>query len=618
MRNSCKFLTWRAGAIILSMCLTGGLVHATDAEVAGARIKKDLTYLASDECEGRGVTTSGIQLAASYISRQFKEAGLAPGGIGGTYFQPFKMRGTVKLGSPNSITLHGSLGQTVALTPDKQFRVTGMSANGSVSAPLVFVGYGVTEEKSGYDDYKGVDAAGKIVIMLRKTPRANDKYKPFGGQFSTYLASLAAKIANADEHKVAGILLVNDRDSAAAADSLMEFSYTSMVDVMAKVPVFQIRRGVADSILQSSLGKSLREIEQDIDAELTPRSAALAGWSADLKATIDRSTIEARNIIGVLEGKGPLAKEYVVLGAHYDHLGFGGMGSLARGLTTPTIHHGADDNASGTTLMIEVARRFGHMPDRQGRTLIFMAFSGEESGLIGSQYYCKHPLFPLAETAAMVNIDMVGRLRQDADAKKDRLVIYGTGTSPSFAPFLKSVAERLSFKFHEVATGMGPSDQESFYLKKIPVLFFFTDTHKDYHRPTDTADKINYEGMVKIGELVEATLEHLATVTPRPAYFEVPSAPTASRSRSGVPSIGIRPSYGDEGPGVLLDGVTAGRPAAKAGLKEGDRIVAILGKPCKDMEMYMTLMGGVKPGDTVEFTILREGKKIPIKIATEK
>ena len=321
--------------------------------------------------------------------------------------------------------------------------------------------------------------AGKIVLLIRKTPRPTDRQNPFGGKLSTYYASLANKIETADKHKVAGILMVNDRDTASSSDRLMEFGYASMSDTASDVPVFHLSRSVADTMLQSSLGKTLRQLEEEIDADLKPRSAPLTGWIVDMTATVKRDTIQAKNIIGVLEGAGPLAKEYVILGAHYDHLGFGGMGSLATGLTKPAIHHGADDNGSGTTMVLEMARRFAKVPDRQGRTLIFMTFSGEESGLIGSSYYCKHPLFPLADTVAMVNVDMVGEdyAPDSKYAKRQSLSCTARGSSKTFDSLLELFSEKFQFHFSKVPTGMGPGDQQPFYEKNIPVLFYFTDTH---------------------------------------------------------------------------------------------------------------------------------------------
>jgi hypothetical protein len=608
-------------------------------QAVDARMRKDITFLASDECEGRGVTTKGINLAADYIANEFKQAGLKPAGNEGSYFQPFTMRGPSKLGSPNALVLRGPLGQRIELQQGVDFQVLGLSRSGQLSAPLVFVGYGATAKEIDhgdytgkeidYDDYKGIDVAGKVVLIVRKAPRFENEYVPFDGRSSAYHAALGTKVANAAQHHAAAVLIVNDRGTAQTEDGLMEFGYTSQ-DYQAELPALQLRRAVVDTILQSSLGRRLLELEQDIDRDLQPRSAALAGWTIHLEVHVSRAGIPVKNVVGVLEGSGPLAEETVVIGAHYDHLGYGDFGSLARRPTSPTppseggaggvrgaIHHGADDNGSGTTALIELARRFGRMQGRPGRRLVFIAFTGEESGLFGSAHYCKEPLFPLADTVAMLNMDMVGRLRPDNDSHQDKLIVYGTGSATRFDALLESVNHKYDFKLQKVASGMGPSDQQSFYMKNIPVLFFFTGDHADYHRPSDTADKINVAGMARVADLVENLIVELQSVPERPKYVRVPSTRGPGGMRRGGPRLGIMPEYGDSGEGVLLSGVVEGAAAAKAGLKEGDRIVEMAGKPVKNLEAYMALMAGQKKGEFLEVAILRDGKRMTFKVALE-
>ena len=343
----------------------------------------------------------------------------------------------------------------------------------------------------------------------------------------------------------------------------------------------------------------------------------LAGWTASLEVNVSRPGIPVKNIAGVLEGSGPLAEETVIIGAHYDHLGYGGFGSLARNLRGPAIHHGADDNASGTTTLIELARRFSQKPDCQGRRLVFIAFTGEESGLVGSAHYCKEPLFPLANTVAMINLDMVGRLRPDSETHKEKLTVYGTGSASTFDALLDSVNKKYDFKFQKVPGGEGPSDQESFYLKNIPVLFFFTGDHSDYHRPSDTVDKINVAGMTQVADLVEDLVGSLEAVPERPKFVKVPRRRGSGPRMGGGPRLGIMPEYGVDGDGVLVGGVIEGQPAAKAGVKDGDRIVEIAGKPVKSLETYMALMAGHRKGDTIDIGVLRDGKKVTLKATLE-
>ena len=367
---------WRGGALALAgwLVLFGMALGQTD-EAIEARMRKDVTYLASEECEGRGVDTAGIHKAANYIVAEFVKAGLKPGGVNGTFFQPFTISGTAKLDGKSTMKLKGPQGQEIELKLDGDFQVMGFSGTGKVTAPLVFVGYGITAKEIGYDDYKGIDVAGKIVLAIRRTPRFFSKELPFDGANKEQHAALVNKEGLAESNKAAGFVLVNDLTEAAAGDKLMSFKEVAGAGA-ASIPTVQLRRSIADMILQSSLDTTLADVEKAIDRDLKPRSAPLTGWTATVETGVKRTSVACKNVIGVVEGAGPLANETVVIGAHYDHLGYGGQGSLAKG--AKAIHPGADDNGSGTTSVMELARRFGAMKDRQGRRLVFMTFSGEK------------------------------------------------------------------------------------------------------------------------------------------------------------------------------------------------------------------------------------------------
>jgi hypothetical protein len=223
----------------------------------------------------------------------------------------------------------------------------------------------------------------------------------------------------------------------------------------------------------------------------------------------------------------------------------------------------------------------------------------------------------LADTVAMINLDMVGRLRPDKESHKDKLIVYGTGSANTFDGLLESVNKKYDFQFQKVASGEGPSDQQSFYLKNIPVLFFFTGDHPDYHKPTDTVDKINVAGMARVADLVDDLVGYLESVPERPTYVKVARRPGSGMRMGGGPRLGIMPEYGAEGDGVLVGGVVEGRPAAKAGFKEGDRIVEMAGKPVKNLEIYMALMAGHKKGDVFDIGILRDGRKVTLQVTLE-
>jgi hypothetical protein len=599
-------LTWAALLIVLPT----PAAEKVNAKASEDRLRQDIFFLASPACEGRGVTTKGINLAADHIASEFKKAGLQPGGKDGSYFQPFAIAGSV-LESCGPLLLHGRNGQIIELKPGLHFHPFGMAGSGKEAAPLVFAGYGITSKEPAYDDYDGLDAEGKVVVVLRDTPRTLNK-QAVPGNWRRRHGSFHEKMLNAERHKAVGILFVNDWETAQTGDDLVDFNYLAAASSQSKLPAFHLSRSVLEDMLRASRGLSLRELEEDTDRLLKPHSTALDGWTVDFDLKVKRSTtaIPVKNVVGVLEGRGKLANETVIIGAHYDHVGYGGQSSLANSKKM-AIHFGADDNASGSTSILELARRFAALPNREGRRLVFIAFSGEELGLLGSVFYCKEPLFPLADTVAMVNLDMVGRLRPDPDTGKDLLQVHGTGTAKTFDALIDELNKKYDFKLQKQKGGFGPSDHSSFYSKKIPVFFFFTGDHPQYHRPTDTPDLINVPGMRKVVDLAEDLVARLMTDPERPEYVPVTSS---GGPRADGPRLGIMPDYNDDKEGLLIRGVSEGFPAQKAGLKENDRIMQLNGKPVKNVTGYMQLMSTHKRGDTIEVEILRDGKPMKVKV----
>lgn len=583
------------------------------------RLKADLFFLASPDREGRGPLTNGLEKAGDYIASRFKELGLKPLSKDGSYFQPFTVNGVVMTG-PAAIEFKGPEGKTngFLVEPGKKSNdavVLALSAEGKFGGDLAFVGYGITMGKDGaYDDYQGINAEKKIVMILRDAPRAGRKDDGFESpNRRRTLSSLTEKIGNAQKHNAAGVIFVNDKATAGEKDPLIDFSYLATNRFGAKIPVFMISRKQADSLLKASGLGDLAQKEEAIDKDLKPQSADIKGVSVTMEAKLKRgSVIPVRNVIGVLEGSGPLADEAVVVGAHYDHVGSGGFGSLGAGRVA-AIHQGADDNGSGTTAMLELAKRYAIEKDRVGRKIIFMAFSAEELGLFGSVHYCKEPLFPLEKTAAMVNLDMVGRLRPDKESKKDRMLIQGSGTSEGFEALLDRINKGYEFTTVRQKSGFGPSDHSSFASKKIPVLFLWTDVHDDYHRPTDTPDRINYDGMEKIIRFASEVIDEVSTIKEKPKFIEVKTA-KQSGARQGGPKLGFRPGYAEDDKGVEVEAVNDGEPAAKAGIKGGDRIVKIDGKEIKNLEVYMEAMQGKKAGQTIKVGILRQGKAMEVNV----
>jgi hypothetical protein len=584
-----------------------------------ARLKKDITFLASDECEGRGPTTAGLNRAADYIANEFKKAGLKPGGVDGTYFQPFTIPGAV-LDAPATLSFKGPGGREIVLKQGVHFNPMGYGAAGKLdNAALVFAGYGLSTPS--YDDYADIEAEGKIVVIFNDVPRGDRTILGGpGGRGGAYLpAMLAAKVAAAEKHRAAAVLFVHDNLTCADGDDLYDFAFTAVGRRAnpAKIPVFHIKRSVLESLLSGREEADLAALQKDIDRDKKPHSFALTGWTASLEVKMKRDVIHLKNVIGILDGNGPLADEIVVVGAHYDHLGYGGAGGSLAALRKPAIHHGADDNGSGTTTVIELARRFAAQKNRQGRKMAFMLFSGEELGLIGSDYYSKNPTLPLprwwrkSQIVAMLNLDMVGRVQTDPQTKKEILRAEGLGSAREFPELVDDLNKKYGFQLRKVPAVIGYSDHASFYSVKVPCLFYWNGDHPDYHRPSDTSDKINLVGMRRVADLAEDTLTLFATGK----RYEWTKAPAGSGRPSTGPTLGIQPGdYTGEIKGVLVKAVVDGRPAAKAGIKADDLIVEIAGKPIKDIGEYQEAMSTQKAGTTIEVGIIRDGKKQTMKV----
>ena len=341
-------------------------------------------------------------------------------------------------------------------------------------------------------------------------------------------------------------------------------------------------------------------------------SAPLAGWTVTLEADVVRKEIPVKNIVGVLEGAGPLADQAIVVGAHYDHLGYGDMGSRAQGEARKQIHHGADDNGSGTTALMEIARHFGKIKDRQGRRLVFIAFTAEESGLIGSAYYCRHPLFPLKDTTTMVNMDQVGRLQDD------KLLVGGVGSAREFAALIDRLNQKHRYALVKELSGTAPTDNASFNARQVPVFWFFTGFHEQYHRPTDRLEIVNVPGLGKIVGLVADVVTEVATIPARPTYVKTSGFDRSKTLWSSAPSIGTVPDFNDRASGMLLEDVVKGTPAERAGLKKGDRIIAVGSKKIAGPRAFVTLARTLKVGESVDIIVDNGGQARTVKLQLDR
>ncbi|PYS98706.1 MAG: hypothetical protein DMF63_15065 [Acidobacteria bacterium] len=593
-------------------------------------LRRHIEYLASDKLEGRRTGDPGATEAANYIVEQFKKTGkLRPGQQtthGASYLQGFPYISGVELGTGNSL----SLGSGNTMQVGVNWMPLGYSPNADIAATqVVFAGFGVTAPEANYDDYKDLDVRDKIVLVFDNTPDAGNPHSAFA-RFDMHTKANIAK----DRGARAIILIAADNDFK--IDRLSRLSYDRTLGETA-IPVIGINRDLAARLFGMVDGTGLALIESMLNAKTPsgsykagPKTNVLDNTKAQIKINLTKKQVNAFNVIGVLEGSDPqLKNEAIIIGAHYDHLGHGGSGSLAANSTE--IHHGADDNASGTTAVIELARLFSK-ERRPKRTLIFMTFAGEEEGLLGSKYYVNNPAWPLDKTVAMINLDMVGRLNEN------KLTIGGIGTATEWSdmitnannptvafgppsalfgggPASKKMIEPNSSLFQLALNqdGFGPSDHSSFYGKKIPVLFFFTGTHVDYHKPSDTADKINYLGLQRIILFVGDVARSLAQAPAKPTYAVAQSSGPVGQVRLSV-SLGTIPSYGDTTDGMILDGVRDNSPASKAGLKAGDKIVKLAGKDVRNAMDYTYVLGSMKPGEEYEVELIRGTERMTLKI----
>jgi hypothetical protein len=614
---------------ILALAALAGMVPAASPAAESrtpnpveARLKADVSFLADDERDGRGPGTKGIEAAADYIADSFKEAGLKPAPGDDGFFQPFSLGGVPVLGESQELVVSGPDDKTLKAVPKEDYTPLAIGTGGVLDGvPVVFAGYGITakddDKKLDYDDYAGLDVKGKAVLILRHEPRQDRDDSPFDGRKHSNYATFQHKATNAFQHGAAAVLLVNDlAEVKGGKDELIGFARGGS-DVYSALPFLNATRAFADKLLADAGQASLEDLEAQIDSDLAPRSRELPGWTLRGRVDISRPTIETRNVVGVLEGAGPLADETVVVGAHYDHLGRGGLFSGSLAFLSKDIHNGADDNASGTAMVIEMARRLARRPDPLPRRVVFVAFSGEEKGLLGSKHFVDHPPFPLETTVAMVNFDMVGRLND-----RSELTIYGTGTSPGFEALVEALGQSSGFTIKKVAGGLGPSDQQSFYLKDIPVLFAFTGTHRDYHRPSDDTERINFPGMARIADFAEVVLLDLVRRPRRPEFVKV--APRGGHG-GGDPGrvsvaayLGSIPDYDDSVKGVKLSGVREGSPAERGGLRGGDVVVGFGGKPVATIYDYTESLGRYKPGDTVDIIVKRDGQETTLKVTLGK
>ncbi len=562
-------------------------------EITIPEIEGHIDYLASEELQGRYPGTPGDQLVARYITHEFRQAGLLMYEKRG--LQPYDIVTDIEAGPGNIVKYGRNL-----LEPGVDFTPFSFSAGGSVTAELVFAGYGfqVDREDLKWNDYQDIDVAGKWVLILRGVPGKQEPSSPFINYSEDRGKALAASDLGA-----AGVVFVSGRQFD-PGDLLAELKGRQHP---LSIPVIQLARSAAEGIMEAAGSESLAFLDSLISSGMKPASFA-TGVEVEISVDLRPKKVETFNTIALLKGSDPsLRNEYVVIGAHHDHLGLGGPGTSSRVPDTVAVHYGADDNASGVAGVIEISE---WMVSRSpSRSMLFTTFGAEEMGLVGSRYFVEHPPVPLSDIQAMINLDMVGRLNDERQVQ-----IGGTGTSPGFAGLLDSLNRDYGFRLKFSNEGYGPSDHASFYAKDVPVLFISTGAHPDYHTPADRPDAINLEGAAEVMAFVADLAEVLANERERIAFTEAgPKVSGSSRGRRGGITLGLMPDVtydGNQGMPVMF--VTEGKPAAVGGIQKGDTIVAIEGKSVGNVYDYMNRLDQLKEGMDIVVTVSREGERLDL------
>ncbi|MBA4121649.1 MAG: M20/M25/M40 family metallo-hydrolase [Acidobacteria bacterium] len=686
-------------SFVFSVSAQKAQTQKTDASERNLRTQVE--YLASKKLEGRRTGETGATFAAGYIANLFANyklkagfSSVANGKTNANFMQTFPFVTGVEMaetGNTFSLEVTKADGQKLTFTDKPAFKPVAFSPNAEIgNTEVVFVGYGIASDELKYDDYKNLNINGRIVVAFDGMPESDSPHSRFA-RFNQHAKALIAK-----EKGAIGLLLIS-RVANLENDRLAGLKYDQMLGEAALPTIIVSRKTGADILGTDEAG--LKSEEEKLIA-LT--KGAIGGTSsnkpldsravASFKINLIKKQADAYNVVGILEGTdATLKNEAIIIGAHYDHLGRGGSGSLA--VNSKEIHYGADDNASGVSAMLELARQFSR-EKKNKRTIIFIAFGGEEEGLLGSKFYINNPAFPISKTVAMINLDMVGRL------KDEKLTIGGIGTASELKSLVETINPRSSveatvgednikvktaveeaFKregFREIKVevkdnkvilngivgkglvvkavnaaseaaklpikvqiyesqnvnptsaeiaarvpfflslnedGFGPSDHSSFYSKQIPVLFFFTGTHTDYHKPTDTAEKINYQGLLKITNYVSEIVKAIDGNPAKPTYAVAKSSGTTGGRMGFNVSLGTIPNYADNNnDGLLLDGVRDDSPAAKAGLKAGDKVVKLAGRDVRNATDYTFVLGEMKAGVEYEIEIVRGAERLTLKI----
>jgi len=576
----------------LSLILAFSSVAQIKVRISSLSLKEHVEFLASDSLKGRKPGTPQADVAARYILENFQKAGLEPMADKG--FQSFDVVTGVDLGESNSFSFNGKKFELM-----NDFIPLAFSSSGDLDAPVVFAGFGfdVDQDSLKWNDYNSIDVNGKWVMFFRADPEPDNSESAF-----IPFSDIRSKILTAKDKGAAGVLLVTPR-SMEKEDKLMPLVVENN-EVTAGIPAINITRALADQLLLLT-GYTADSLDAMIIRQKTPFSFP-ANVNLHAQTEVNQEKQQTVNVIAFLKGSHPdLSEQYLVVGSHYDHLGMGGPNSGSRMPDSNAVHNGADDNASGTALVIELA----HAIAKQGapaRSIIFVAFSAEEMGLLGSKFFVDNPPVPANSIKAMFNFDMVGRF----DKEKNSISVSGTGTSAEGDSILSAYEQYLPFKVVHSPDGYGPSDHASFYAANIPVFYFNTGVHTDYHTPLDDTEKLDFDTEALVGDFAAEVIESVAGAPALLTFRESGSKAASGRTgRKLKVTLGIMPDFaGSEKKGLRVDGVTSGKPADRGGMQKGDIIISINGMKVENIYEYMSRLSKLKHGQTITVEVIREDK----------
>ena len=571
---------------------TGPASDITQEEIMG-----HIKYLSHPNREGRHPGSRGSKDAISYIIKKLKSFGVQPGNQG-SFTQSFDIKTDVILGKNNYFFLNGD-----TLTPGEDYIPLFFSSNEYLGGEVVFAGYGfsISEQNLEWNDYNNLNVSNKWVVVMRNNPERENQHSVYYSHSSLHKKMLVARDAGA-----AGIIFISQIED----DDLFPLKYIPGYSNDG-IPAIHLSNDAADNLLEK-FDWSRRTIQEKMNNTRKPLTFEMSQTFIEADVNLSPINTRAANVIGLIRsGNRKYRDEYVLIGAHFDHIGMGGEGSGSRKPDEKLVHPGADDNASGTAGLLELAQKLSAHKNKLKRSVLLVAFDAEEKGLLGSKHFIKNPTVELSNISAMINMDMIGRM------KDSTATVGGVGTSPIFENLLDSLKYNRPFNLLMNKPGFGPSDHASFYAENIPVLFFFSGLHDDYHTPNDTWKHINLNGEKHILDLIYDTVYHLSRLKTRPGFSEAgPKQAQAIAPARFKVTFGIMPSYTSEESGLEIDAISKkDGPAAKAGIKRGDVIKSINGKPIKDIYEYMERLSEIHIGQKVPVVIDRNGKSLKIDVS---